>query len=268
MLTRYRHAGGESGDGGIDSARHHRGSGAQAEAGGDGGQEPADDVRGVDQPRGHHEGRDTERGKHLAGPAARRQIVDAADVAGRAVVDRDLAGQALDDVGVGRQQQRRLGPDLRTLVAQPHHFGEAVIGIDQIAGDGTEPIHVDMRADPLNLSLSPPIHPDQARVKWVDVGVDRDAGAAIEARDAEGDDIVPVACNLGDTALHCVEPHIGVLLGPVGTGRVGHVAVLDLGEDGAVGRNQDRLGALSADVDPDDATDLGRHARGPGSEGE
>ena len=65
----------------------------------------------------------------LARPGADRDVVDAPDVARRGMVDRDLSGEALDHVGVGRQEQRRALPHVRPLVAQPHHLGEAVVAV-------------------------------------------------------------------------------------------------------------------------------------------
>ena len=75
-----------------------------------------------------------------------------------------------------------------------------------------------MGADPLDLRLGPAIHPDQAGMQRLEVGVDRDAGAAVEARDAQRFDVVAAACDLGDAALHGVEPYAGMLFGPVGRG--------------------------------------------------
>ncbi len=142
---------GEGGDGRIDAARDDRRAGLQAELRRPLRQQPAHHLARFDQALRHHRRRNAERVEHLPRPGAAADVVDAADIAGGGVVDRELARQHLGDVGVRRQEIARPAPHLRLVLAQPQHLGVAVVAIDAVAGDIIEPVEVDGAGAPIRL---------------------------------------------------------------------------------------------------------------------
>ena len=258
--ARSRAAGGQRGHGRIDPARDDRRTGRQAERRCLAGQQAADDLVRGHQPVGHQPARDAERIEHRLRPVACREVVDAADVAGRGVVDRHLAGQLGDDPGVRRQQLPAARPDLGRMLAQPQDLGVAVVAVDAVAGDALQLGQVEVLAHPAHLRLGAAVHPDQAGVQGGQRLVDRDAAAAVQAADADRTHVAVHQAMLApagldhraDAGAHRVEPGLRILLRPKRARHVDRVAGAMLRQQAAVGRHQRGLGALRADVDADD----------------
>ena len=218
VVARPRRASGERCDGCIDAARHHRRTGNQPELRSPiGAQQPCHRAR-IDQPCGHHSPRNAEHLQRLVGPVALGEVVDAADVAGRAVVDGDLAGELGDHKAVGRQEVRGALPHRRHLLSQPQHLRVAVIAVHAVAGDRHQTLDVDVCSHPCHFILRTPVHPDQAGVKRGAFGVDRNAAATVKTADAQRLDRGSVDTCLGqhaaDARSHRVEPDAGPLLCP------------------------------------------------------
>ena len=261
MLAGARHSGGERCDRRIDAARDHRYAGREPKPFGGRIRQRADDVAGRDQPRRHHRRRDPERVEHFGRPRAAPDVIDAADVARRRMIDGDLAGQRVDDERVGRQEVARAREDIRPVVAQPQHLRVAVVAVDAVAGDFGEARDVDRLAHPVHLSTRAAIHPDQARMQRLDSLVDRNARAAVKPADADRlqrigresrDRRFRLRNTVGDAFEDRVEPDVRPLLGPQGLRRIRPIAFRVLRDDATGGVAQQRLRALRADVDADD----------------
>ncbi len=222
----------------------------------------ADDIAGSDQPLRHHGGRNVERVQHAGGPAARVDVVDAADVSRRGMIDGEFTGQLRDHPSVRRHQGARAGPDIRTFIAQPQHLGEAVIAVDAIAGSRLEQCNVNVRTDAARLRLCPAIEPDQAGMQRFERRVHGDAGAAVQAADAHGPHIGSGFWRdaAADRGHHRIEPDLRPLFGPQRTRCIGLVRFAGLRQDASGGVGPQRLGALRADVDTDDKRCV-RHGR-------
>lgn len=256
MLPGTRRAGREGRDGRVDTARDDGRAGRQAELLRPLRQQPADDLRRIDEPLGHHRRRNAEHVERVVGPLAARDVVHAADVAGRTVIDRHFAGQQVDHVRVRRQEIAHVRPHVRPLAAQPQHLRETVVAVDAIARDHAQPLDVHVFVDPVDFRGRAPVHPDQARMQRPHVDVDRNARAAVQAAHAHRADRsgrhalrTRVAHAPRDALEHRVEPDLRPLLGPQRARRIGLVAGRVPRDDRAMPVDQQRLGALRADVD-------------------
>ncbi|CAJ2881514.1 Uncharacterised protein [Burkholderia pseudomallei] len=255
-------------DGRVDAARDDGRAHLEAERVRPFAQQPAHHRVRIDEPLRHHRRRNAQHVERLVGPVAAAQIVDAADVARRAVIDRELARQPIRDVRVRRHEVAHVRPHVGALLAQPQHLRVAVVAVDAVARDLAKPCDVDVRAHPVDLVGRAPVHPDEARMQRPHLAVDRNARAAVQAAHAERLDRLGadarrarVGAHPRDAFAHRVEPHVRPLLGPQRLGRVRPVRHRMLREDRAVEADEHRLRALGADVDTNHACHIASASR-------
>lgn len=217
--------------------------------------EPAHHGGGVDDAVRHHRARDAQRLHQLAAPAAALHVEDAAQVARRGIVDRDLPRHPVDGVGVRRQKAPDSGPVLRLVLLDPEDLRVAVVGVEAVAGDAVEPVEADAVFHHAADVVRAAVHPDHAGPHRPHLVVERHARAPVESADADAADRFRrnprLFHRVADGGLHRLHPHLRPLLGPERPGRRHAVFGERGGQQGAVRIHDDGFRARRADVRSD-----------------
>ena len=205
----------------------HRGVHPTAEDRGPGGQPGearslrghlADNRFGGDDAFRHQLERDPERPGHLLRPGVCPDVVQPAEVAGRGMIDRDLAGQAVVDVRVRGEEQGDPLPVVRLVVLDPQDLGVAEVAVDPVSGHGEQLLQIDVTCDPLHFGRRPPVHPDEARSHRPHLLIERNPASSVQPTDADPGYLLRgdpgVLQELSDDRARRVEPHVRPLLGP------------------------------------------------------